>query len=100
MSLIGASTVLQFHMVAPANRRELGVDAKHLAASPHLIIEPWTTDLLGLAREAFTRFGKGQGHPARLNFGDWMSHALAKSLDAPLLYTGDDFARTDIRSAI
>jgi ribonuclease VapC len=53
-----------------------------------------------LAKEAYGRFGRGSGHPARLNFGDCFSYALARSLDAPLLYKGDDFSRTDIRSAI
>lgn len=51
-----------------------------------------------LAAEAFLRFGKGR-HPARLDLGDCFSHALAKSLNAPLLYRGDDFGRTDIASA-
>lgn len=51
-----------------------------------------------LAAEAFLRFGKGR-HPARLNLGDCFSYALAKSLNAPLLYKGDDFAKTDIVSA-
>jgi ribonuclease VapC len=52
-----------------------------------------------LAREAFLRFGKGL-HPAALNFGDCFAYALAKELDAPLLFKGDDFARTDIRPAL
>jgi ribonuclease VapC len=47
----------------------------------------------------FVRFGKGR-HPARLNMGDCFSYALAKSLDAPLLYKGDDFGHTDITSAL
>lgn len=48
---------------------------------------------------AFWSFGKGR-HPARLNLGDCFAYALAKTLDAPLLYKGDDFAKTDIRSAL
>jgi ribonuclease VapC len=52
-----------------------------------------------LAAEAFLRFGKSR-HPARLNMGDCFSYALAKSLNAPLLYKGDDFSRTDIASAL
>jgi ribonuclease VapC len=48
-----------------------------------------------LAREAFLRFGKGR-HPAGLNYGDCFAYALAKSLDVPLLFKGDDFGRTDI----
>ena len=50
--------------------------------------------------EAFRKFGKGSGHPAKLNFGDCFAYALAKQLDAPLLYKGDDFAQTDVRSAL
>jgi ribonuclease VapC len=51
------------------------------------------------ASTAFLRFGKGR-HPARLNMGDCFSYALAKSLNAPLLFKGDDFSRTDIASAL
>jgi ribonuclease VapC len=52
------------------------------------------------AIEAYGRFGRGSGHPARLNYGDCFSYALAKARNLPLLYKGDDFARTDIRSAL
>jgi ribonuclease VapC len=51
-----------------------------------------------LAREAYRRYGKGL-HPARLNFGDCISYALAKSLDEPLLFKGTDFSLTDVRVA-
>lgn len=51
-----------------------------------------------IAAQAFLRFGKGR-HPAKLNLGDCFSYALAKSLNAPLLYKGEDFGRTDIVSA-
>lgn len=47
------------------------------------------------ARSAFERFGKGR-HVAALNFGDCFSYALARTLDEPLLFKGDDFARTDV----
>lgn len=53
-----------------------------------------------MALEARIRYGRGFGHPARLNFGDCFSYALAKTLKAPLLYVGEDFDRTDIRSAL
>lgn len=45
-------------------------------------------------------YGKGTGHPAQLNFGDSSSYALAKSLDAPLLFKGEDFIHTDVRRVI
>lgn len=52
------------------------------------------------AIDAYARFGKCTRHPAQLNFGDCFSYALARELDQPLLYKGDDFAKTDIRSAL
>lgn len=53
-----------------------------------------------LAADASERYGRGSGHPARLNFGDCLSYAVAKHLDAPLLYKGGDFIHTDIESAL
>jgi len=52
-----------------------------------------------LAWESFHRFGKGRHH-ARLNLCDCAAYALAKSMNAPLLFKGDDFARTDVIAAI
>ncbi len=48
-----------------------------------------------IARQAYQEFGKGN-HPARLNFGDCFSYALAKYLGQPLLFKGKDFLQTDI----
>ncbi|MFI4935912.1 MAG: type II toxin-antitoxin system VapC family toxin [Caulobacterales bacterium] len=56
-------------------------------------------DLAGDALQAYLRYGRAY-HRARLNLGDCFAYALAKSLDAPLLYKGDDFTFTDIRSAL
>lgn len=53
-----------------------------------------------IAFEAYRRFGKGTGHGASLNYGDCFSYALSKYLDAPLLFKGDDFSKTDIASAL
>ena len=52
------------------------------------------------AYAAFVAFGKGSGHPAGLNFGDVFSYALAKVRNLPLLYKGEDFAQTDVVSAL
>lgn len=49
------------------------------------------------AERAFAVFGKGCGHPARLNYGDCMAYAVAHRLDVPLLFRGSDFLATDIR---
>jgi ribonuclease VapC len=56
-------------------------------------------DLSGEALDAYLQFGRGY-HRARLNLADCFAYALAKRLDAPLLYKGDDFTWTDIRSAL
>lgn len=48
---------------------------------------------------AYRRWGKGF-HPAALNYGDCFAYQLARERDCPLLYVGDDFARTDVRSAL
>lgn len=71
-------------------------------------------DFLGLARidtvaitgneaeaalAAFSRYGKGRGHPAQLNMGDCFAYAAAKNYQTELLFKGEDFAKTDIASA-
>lgn len=48
------------------------------------------------AADAYRRFGKGR-HAAGLNFGDCFSYALASREQVPLLFKGDDFAKTDVR---
>ena len=62
-------------------------------------VVPAAADHLGAARRAWRRFGKGN-HPAGLNFGDCFAYALAEATGEPLLFKGDDFARTDIVSAL
>ncbi len=63
-------------------------------------VEAVTPEQAGLARQAHARFGKGTGHPAQLNFGDCFAYGLAKSLGAPLLFKGGDFAQTDLAAAL
>ena len=48
------------------------------------------------ARRAYSRYGKGQGHPAQLNFGDVAVYALAAHLGEVLAFVGEDFSRTDL----
>jgi ribonuclease VapC len=63
-------------------------------------IEPVTAQQARIAREAYRDFGKGSGHPARLNFGDCFAYALAKDVGEPLLFKGSDFAHTDVTPAL
>lgn len=60
-------------------------------------IAPVDAAQAALARIGMERFGKGRGAaPAVLNFGDLFAYALARALDAPLLFKGDDFRATDV----
>ena len=65
-----------------------------------LIVEPVTEAQARIARHAYQDFGRGSGHPARLNFGDCFAYALAKDRREPLLFKGNDFTHTDVSSAL
>ncbi len=62
-------------------------------------IAPVTAEQVAAAKRAWRRFGKGR-HRAALNFGDCFAYALAQTSREPLLYKGNDFARTDIPNAL
>jgi ribonuclease VapC len=70
-----------------------------LIEAAQIAIEPVTEAQAHVARQAYRDFGKTSGHPAKLNFGDCFSYALAKSKGEPLLFKGQDFSRTDVKSA-
>ena len=63
-------------------------------------VVPVDTAMAELAYDTFEIYGKGSGHPAQLNFGDTFSYALATIKNVPLLFKGDDFAQTDLQSAM
>ena len=63
-------------------------------------IEPLDEAQARVAAQAYRDYGRGSAHPARLNLGDAFSYALASVTGEPLLFVGDDFARTDIRPAV
>ena len=65
----------------------------------HVEIIAVTDEHAEYARSAYRRFGKGR-HAAGLNFGDCFAYALARALDKPLLFVGDDFGQTDVRVAL
>lgn len=96
---IGAPTLFETGMVA------ISVFDLHGRALVSQFLERWNVLITPfearhwrVAADAFIRYGKGR-HPARLNFGDCMTYATAQLAAMPLLYVGDDFARTDIPSA-
>ncbi len=69
-------------------------------AGAEITIEPVTAERAVIARTAYRDFGKGSGHPAKLNFGDCPSYALAKAFDEDLLFKGDGFSHTDVHPAV
>jgi ribonuclease VapC len=71
-----------------------------LIAAAGIAIEPVTERQARIARDAYRDFGRGSGHPARLNFGDCLAYALAKETGEPLLFKGDDFGHTDVAVAL
>lgn len=98
---ISAGNLLETYMVID---RRWGAQAPAVierAVLPiELIVEPVTEDHVEFARDAWRRYGKGSGHPAQLNYGDCFAYALARERGEPLLFVGNDFARTDIVSVL
>ncbi len=65
-----------------------------------IVVEAFTEHHAAVARQAYRDFGKGSGHPARLNLGDCFAFALAETTGEPLLYKGADFAHTGVAAAL
>ena len=63
-------------------------------AATGLEVIPITDEIGRAALDAFDRYGKGRGHPARLNMGNCFAYGAAMTLGVPLLFKGDDFAET------
>jgi ribonuclease VapC len=98
---MSAATWFESIMVCEGSgRKEGGGDRfERIVTALAVEIVPFTPEQARLAFEAFKRFGKGRGSKAALNFGDCFAYALAKELQAPLLYQGNDFAHTDLPKA-
>jgi ribonuclease VapC len=96
MRLISAVSVLEAGIVVENRIGEIGgVELDRMLQRAAIEIAPFTAEQCEIARNAYRQFGKGR-HPASLNFGDCATYALAKSSGEPLLYKGNDFARTDL----
>lgn len=93
--IVGAPTRFEFLLVAAGLRSGAEEDAQRLLAQLAIETLDWSSTHSDLAIQAFLRFGKGR-HPAGLNFGDCMAYAIARSVGAPLLFKGKDFAMTDV----
>jgi ribonuclease VapC len=94
---ISAATFAEAVIVATL--RKVGPEMQRLLEGLGLEIVPVTAGFSQRVADAYGRWGKGI-HPARLNFGDCFAYALAEERGWPLLYVGQDFARTDVKSAL
>ncbi len=79
-------------------RVDLSADLEPMVERLGITVVLVSVEQVRLGRVAHQRFGRGSGHPARLNLGDCFAYALAKDTGEPLLYKGDDFVHTDVRS--
>mgnify|MGYP006285782447 CR=1 FL=1 len=96
---LSAANYLEVVIVLLAKGRPaLKTEFDHLLANLAVTRQPVTPNQADLAAEAYRSYGKGR-HQAALNFGDCFAYALAKHLDAPLLFKGTDFAATDVQPA-
>ena len=96
---ISTATFVEASIVVEARYGTDGTrDLDLLMAKAGIEQVPLNEEQAGLARRAFRLYGKGR-HPAGLNYGDCFSYALARSLEQPLLFKGDDFTKTDIGPA-
>ena len=75
------------HSAAEAILTTLGVEVGEITATHSR-----------LAATAHERFGRAT--PAKLNLGDCFAYALAMTEGDGLLFKGDDFPKTDIKSAL
>lgn len=100
MRRLSAATYLEAGIVVDMSGRPIArASLDRLLERLGITIEPVTASQARIAREAYRNFGRGSGHPARLNYGDCFAYALARELDEPILYKGTDFGSTDIRYA-
>lgn len=97
---ISAVAVLETKIVLMAR---LGAEAvtlfDELLEGAGIVVVALDDEMARAAFDAFRRYGKGQGYPARLNIVDCAVYALAKTRSEPLLFKGEDFAKTDVQSA-
>ena len=100
-SFISAASYVEVGVVLDRHQnRVAGRQLDPFLVEAAIELAPLTPEQARIARAAYRDFGRGSGHPARLNFGDCFAYALAVGRNEPLLYKGDDFGHTDVRNAL
>ncbi len=92
-TLVETATVLSFRL-----QRDAGPLLREFLREAEVEVLPFEQDHYEAAVDAFVRYGKGR-HAAALNFGDCLTYAVARLSGLPLLFTGDDFSKTDLPAA-
>ncbi|MFN7897535.1 MAG: type II toxin-antitoxin system VapC family toxin, partial [Cyanobacteriota bacterium] len=97
---VAAPTRAEILLVALVKLGEIGQErAREFLDQQAFLSVTWDGELADQAALAFAHFGKGR-HASGLNFGDCFSYALAKRLQVPLLFVGNDLSRTDLEAAL
>lgn len=103
--VIDSSALLALLLAEPGAgtfARAIAADPRRLASAFSIletaIVVVMDAAQVEIARSVYRRYGKGR-HPAGLNIGDCCSYALSRFTGEPLLFKGDDFARTDVARA-
>ena len=98
--LISTATAVELHIVVTAKLGAEGIlRLNQLLDQPLFETIPVDQQQMTIAKYSYECYGKGR-HPAKLNFGDLFSYALAKTQNLPLLFKGEDFSQTDIKSVL
>uniref|UniRef100_B0T8G6 Ribonuclease VapC n=1 Tax=Caulobacter sp. (strain K31) TaxID=366602 RepID=B0T8G6_CAUSK len=95
-AMISAGTLSEALVVA--GQRGVAEQMAALVEGLALTVVPVSEGVARRVAEVYALWGKGR-HPARLNWGDCFSYVTARDHGCPLLFVGDDFARTDVASA-
>ncbi len=97
---MSVATWIEIGIVADARSASHGERLNAIIARLGIELVPVTVRQAEVARLAYRRYGRGTGSPARLNYGDCYAYALAVTEGDTLLYVGEDFAHTDVASAL
>jgi ribonuclease VapC len=82
-----------------ASIEEVQSDIADFLLAAQIELVPIAAAEASFALSAFSRYGKGRGHPAQLNMGDCFAYAVARTNNTTLLFKGADFTKTDIMAA-
>ena len=95
--VLGAPTLVEARLWCSVNLKTRSSDwlEDFVDGRPGITI-PVGREMADVASHAFRAYGRGTGHPAKLNFGDCMAYAVSALMHAPLLFKGGDFGPTDV----